>query len=137
MSWYIGEHRFDQRATFWKIVEDKETYAIVSLGTSKEDKKESEKAGKKVYHNSNWSFCRFVGNAYEGLKELKEKDQIVIVSGLIDRNPYFDKDGVKQWPKNEKITIFAWKKYVPENAPEEEVTGVPEEEVEKTAEWPF
>jgi single-stranded DNA-binding protein len=108
MAFYIGEHRYDQRATFWKIVEDKGTYAVVSLGTSKKDKE-------KNWHNSNWSFCRFVGNAYKGLEELQEKDQIVIVSGLIDREPYVDKDGVKQWPKNEKITIFAWKKYVPES----------------------
>jgi hypothetical protein len=123
MAWNIGEHRYDQRATFWKIVEDKGTWATVSLGTSHKDKE-------KNWHNSNWSFCRFVGNAYKGLDELQEKDQIVILSGLIDRDPYLDKDGVKQWPKNEKITIFAWKKYVPENAPEEEVTGVPEEEIE-------
>jgi hypothetical protein len=66
------------------------------------------------------------------LEELQEKDQIIIVSGLIDRNPYFDKDGVKQWPKNEKITIFAWKKYIPEDEETSEVPVVENEEDETT-----
>jgi hypothetical protein len=47
MSWYIGEHKFPQRATFWKIVEDKGTWATVSLGTSKENKEASKKEGRK------------------------------------------------------------------------------------------
>jgi single-stranded DNA-binding protein len=108
MSWMIGEHRYPQVVTFWKVVEDKGTYAVVSLGTSNKDKD-------KNWHNSNWSFCRFVGNAYKGLDELSEKDRIVIKSGLISREPYTDKDGKKAYPKNEQITIFAWEKYVPED----------------------
>jgi len=107
MSWNIGESRYPQICTFWKIAEDHETWATVSLGTSSKDKE-------KNWHNSNWPFCRFVGTAYRGLDELREKDRIVIKSGKIDREPYIDKDGNKQYPKNEKITIFAWEKYVPE-----------------------
>jgi len=108
MSWNIGEHRYPQVATFWKIVEDKESYAVVRLSTSRRDKE-------KNWHNSSWSFCRFVGNAYNNLESLREKDKIEIVSGTISREPYVDQNGEKTYPKNEQITVFAWKLYVPEN----------------------
>jgi single-stranded DNA-binding protein len=106
MSWGIGEPRYPQIATFWKIVEQKENYATVSLSTSSKDKE-------KNWHNSNWSYCKFVGTALRGLEELNEKDKIVVKQGKIDRDPWVDKDGKKQYPKNEKITIFAWERYAP------------------------
>jgi len=129
MSWNIGEHRYPQLAKFWKIVEDKGTWAVVSLGTSSKDKE-------KNWHNSNWSFCRFVGNAYKNLDDLEEKDTIEILSGKIDRESYTDKDGNKAWAKNEKITIFAWKKYVPE--PRDDSDAPPQiEESNEQEEYPF
>jgi len=108
MAWNIGEQKYPQLSTFWNIQEQKDNYTIVSLGTSSKDKE-------KNWHNSRWSYCRFVGNANKGLDELKKGDRIVIVSGKIDRDSW-EKDGVKQYPKNEKITIFAWEKYVPETS---------------------
>ena len=107
MAWNIGEQKYPQLATFWSVQEEKDNYSIVSLGTSSKDKE-------KNWHNSSWGYCRFVGNANKGLDELKKGDRIVIVSGKIDRDSW-EKDGVKQYPKNEKITIFSWEKYVPES----------------------
>jgi len=107
MAWNISEQKYPQLATFWNIQEEKDNYSVVSLGTSSKDKE-------KNWHNSSWGYCRFVGNANKGLDELKKGDRIVIVSGKIDRDSW-EKDGVKQYPKNEKITIFSWEKYVPED----------------------
>jgi len=130
MAWNIGEHRYPQVCTFWKIVEDKDTYATVSISTSRRDKD-------KVWHNSNWSFVRFVGNAYKGLSELEEKDKIVIKSGTIEREPYVDKNGDKQWPKSEKITVFAWEKYEPENRENNGGGMDTPPKVDDTDEFPF
>jgi hypothetical protein len=99
--WNIGENKYPQYAVVWEI-DDKGTYAVVKLGTSRKDKKTD------TYLNSNWSFVRFVGNAYKDIGELKEKDRIVIKSGGISQEPYLDKDGVKKWPKNPGIVVFAW-----------------------------
>lgn len=123
MSWNIGEHRYPQIATFWEVKESKNSYAVVSLSTSSKDKE-------KVWHNSNWGFCRFVGKAVEGLDDLKEKDRIVIKSGKIAKDVYTDKDGNKAYPKNEQITIFAWEKYVPEDREDGDMDTPPEVEEE-------
>lgn len=103
MSWNIGEARYPQVATFWEIKEDHDIWAVVSISTSRKDKE-------KEWHNSNWSFCRFVGNAYKGLHDLEKKDRIVIKAGVIAQEAY-DSDGEKKYPKNPQITIFAWEKY--------------------------
>jgi single-stranded DNA-binding protein len=107
MALNIGEQKYPQLATFWEIKESKDTVSTVSLSTSSRDKE-------KNWHNSNWSWCRFVGGANKDLDTLKKGDKIVIVSGKVDRDSW-EKDGVKQYPQNEKITIFSWKKYVPED----------------------
>jgi len=127
MAWNIGEQKYPQLATFWKIQEEQEKFSVVSLGTSSKDKE-------KNWHNSSWSWCRFVGNANKDLHELKEGDKIVIVSGKIDRDSWVDKDGTKQYPKNEKITIFAWKKYEPSE--KEDARDVPPV-VEESDDVPF
>jgi hypothetical protein len=131
MSWNIGEHRYPQLATFWSL-EDKGTYAVVKLGTSSKDKEGN-------WHNSTWSFVRFVGKAYNNnLLNLEEKDRIEILSGKIDREPYTDKDGNRAWAKNEKITVFAWKKYVPEDrVSESESNETPVVEEEDDGKLPF
>lgn len=129
MSWNIGENKYPQLATFWEVYEDKGTYAVVSLGTSSKDKD-------KNWHNSNWKFCRFVGSAYKNLDELSPKDRIVIKAGKVDREPWVDKDGNKQYPKNEKITIFAWEKYVPEDGEDRSNQDEPPV-VEESDEYPF
>jgi hypothetical protein len=98
---HIGESQYPQIVTIWEI-EDKDSYAIVKMGTSRKDKKTGE------YANSNWSFVRFVGNAYKDIGQLKERDRIVIKAGGISQEPYIDKEGTKKWPKSPQIVVFAW-----------------------------
>jgi hypothetical protein len=101
VTWQIGENKFPQFAFVWEK-EDHDTYAIVKLGTSRKDKKTGD------YVNSNWSFVRFVGNAYEGIMDVPDKTRIVIKSGRISSEPYQDKDGNRAFPKNPQIVVFAW-----------------------------
>jgi hypothetical protein len=103
MAWNLGKSEYDQIATFWEIKEDHDTWAVVSLSTSRRDKEKS-------WHNSNWGFVRFVGNAYKGLKSLNKKDRIVIKAGIVSSEPY-EKDGKTEYPKNPQFTVFAWEKY--------------------------
>ena len=104
----FGKSNYPQRATVWSV-EDKGTYGIVRLSTSRKDKRTGE------YANSTWSFVRFVGNAYKNIDKLEREMQISIVGG-ISREPYVDpeistrKDG-RVWPKNESIVVFAWEIY--------------------------
>ena len=100
MSWNIGENKYPQQAVLWEI-EDKGTYAIGKLGTSRKDKRSGE------YANSNWSFVRFVANAYPSILDVELKSRIIIKSGSISLEPYM-KDNVKTWPKQPNIVIFAW-----------------------------
>jgi single-stranded DNA-binding protein len=126
MSWSIGENKYPQIATFWKIAEDHDTWAVVSLSTSNKDKD-------KNWHNSNWNFVRFVGaEAYKNLKTLNKQDKIVIKSGRISQEQYTDKDGKLQFPKNPQITVFAWEKYVPAKKEDSVDPSEPTEE-----EFPF
>lgn len=105
--WNIGEHRYDQMATVWEI-EDKDNYAIVKLGTSRKDKKTGE------YVNSSW-FARFVGAAYPSILDVEPKTRIIIKQGGISQEPYLDKKGEKQWPKNAQVVVFAWEEQSEEN----------------------
>lgn len=110
MAWNIGENKYAQFVTVWEV-EDKGTWASVKLGTSRKDKKTGE------YANSNWSFVRFVGNAYnDDLLALEPKTRIIIKSGMISQEPYM-KDGEKVWPKNPGIVVFAWEMPDEDNRP--------------------
>lgn len=100
MAWNIGENKYPQIATLWEV-EDKGSYAVGKLGTSRKDKRTDE------YANSNWSFVRFVANAYPAILDVLPKTRIVIKSGQISQEPYM-KDGVKTWPKNPNIVVFAF-----------------------------
>jgi len=102
--WRLGQSDYDQLAFVWEI-EDKKTYALVKLGTSRKDRKTGE------YKNSTWSFCKFVGNSYHSILDVDLKSQIIIKSGGISLEPYIDKDGNKQYPKNPQIVIFDWEYY--------------------------
>jgi hypothetical protein len=100
----------DQKCTFWKA-EDKGTYALVSLSTSRKDKKSDE------WKNSNWSFVRFVSKAYEKIDKLDEKDRIVIQAGM-SREKYKDKEGKEVWPSQPQMVVFNWD-FVEKKAPVE------------------
>ena len=116
MSWQIGENKYPQQCVVWEK-EDRDTYAIVKLGTSRKDKKSGE------YANSNWSFVKFVGRAYEGIMDVPDKGRIVIKSGTISQEPYM-KDNVKTWPKSPQIVVFAWE-YPEDRASESEHNAPP------------
>jgi hypothetical protein len=73
------------------------------MSTSRKDKKTNE------YKNSNWSFVRFVGAAYEKSLKLERQDRIVVEGG-ISQEPY-EVDGEKKYPKNPQIVVFNFKPY--------------------------
>lgn len=96
----------DQRVKIWEI-EDRETYAVVRLSTSRMDKRDDS------YKNSNWSFVKFVKDAYAKLmSEVKVGDMLSVNCG-ISNEPYL-KDNVKTYPKNPTIVVFNFSKYDPE-----------------------
>ena len=90
------------KAHVWKIVEQNEKYSVIRLGTSDKIK------GTQDYKNSTWGFVRFVGKAHTIIGKIEEGMDIAILSGKISREPYVDKDGNKQYPKNESIVVFDW-----------------------------
>ena len=96
-----------QRVSIWKI-EMKENYALVRMGSSRKDKASGE------YKNSSWSFCRFVGKAFEKIDQLKEKDRIVLKGAGISQEPYVDKNGETKYPKSPQIVVFNWEPFVPD-----------------------
>ena len=87
-------------ATVWEV-ENHETYAIVKLSTSRKDKRDE------TYHNTNWSFVRFVGNAYnENLVNMPKQTRITIDGGISQES--YEKDGERLWPKNPQVVVFHW-----------------------------
>ena len=98
----------DQRFTVWKI-EDKKTYALVNMSSSRKDKKTNK------YHNSSWGFTRFFGSAYDQLSKLNvtEKTRILVKSGTLSREPYLDESGQTIYPKNTQFTVWDFEIYTP------------------------
>ena len=96
-----------QRVSIWKI-EMKENYALVRMGSSRQDKASGE------YKNSTWSFYRFVGEAFKKIDQLNEKDRIVLKGAGISLEPYVDKNGETQYPKIPQIVVFNWEPFVPD-----------------------
>jgi len=96
-----------QRVTVWSV-EDKGTYSLVSMSSSRKDKKSGE------YKNTSWSFVRFVGEAHKKAGELKEKDRIELHGAILSREEYEDEDGNRAWPKNPQFVVFNWQ--YPDNA---------------------
>lgn len=78
-------------------VEDTGRYVKCTLSTSKKDSD-----GK--YTNMYWN-ARIVGKAYESAKELKDKDKINILSGVVENK--YDKENSKLYLN---VTIFEFEK---------------------------
>ncbi len=74
----------------------KDKYVQANLTTSK-------KIEDNNYENMYWK-ARFVGNAFEAAKGLKDKDKIEITNGIIENN--YDKENEKLWVN---VTIFEFK----------------------------
>lgn len=89
----------DQYATIWKV-ENKGNYSECRISTSRKDQENK-------YHDSNWSFVRFVGKAHNSLikHEIKEMTRILIKSGSVTQEAYM-KDGEKKYPKTPNIAVF-------------------------------
>lgn len=91
----------DSFFTVWRgTIHDK--YAEFSLSTSRKDRRTDE------YKNSNWNYVRFVGDAFEQCKKLKERDRITGVTFALECEPYKDKTGETVYPKSPRITIFSF-----------------------------
>ena len=78
-------------------VDVKERYADVRMSS-----------GKKVgdaYVNSNWSFVRFVGTAFQKIDELEGNPRIKLTKSAIT-NESWEKEGVTQYPKTPKMVVF-------------------------------
>lgn len=78
-------------------VEDTGKYIKCTLSTSKKDSDGN-------YTNMYWN-ARIVGKAYESAKELKDKDKINILSGVVENK--YDKENNKLYLN---VTIFQFEK---------------------------
>lgn len=63
-------------AKIWEL-EDKGKYVQGKIGTSRKNKQTDE------WVSSNW-FCRFVGQAAEPARTLKQGDRIIILNGVLE-----------------------------------------------------
>lgn len=105
--------------TKMKIVSvvDKGNYSQIKGKTGRKDKQTGE------WHNSTWNFINFVGTAHKKIGELEEaladtekfengdsKDGIWIVlkSVGLENASWKDESGTTRYPKNYKLTVFAW-----------------------------
>ena len=98
-------------------VTDKGNYAQIKGKTGRKDK-DSE-----TWYNSTWNFINFVGDGYRNISDLVERlDQteqynngdskegvwIVLRSVGLENASWVDKDGKTCYPKNYRMTVFAW-----------------------------
>lgn len=89
--------------SFFKVwdVDKKDKECIVSLGTSRKDKRNDE------YVNSNWSYVHFVGEAFEKACELERGDRITNVRLGLSWEPY-EKDGKKTYAKSPRMVVYSF-----------------------------
>ncbi len=98
----------NQRAKIFKI-EDKGSYALVTLSTSRKDKRDDQ------YKYTNWSFVRFVGKAYEKISNIQEGDKIVLKGAGLSKEEYKDSNGNRAWPKQPQFIVFNFEIYDPDD----------------------
>ena len=71
---------------------------------------------KNGYISESHSYVRFVGHAYNKLKEISSGDVITNLEADIRREPYWDsQERCIKYPKNYKMTVFSFEIYNPEN----------------------
>lgn len=111
------------RCKVWEI-NDKDGMAEVKFSTSRKVKENSSYDQTQVtngvarngYIADYRSFVRFVGHAYNQLKDVQIGDTITNLDADMSTEPYWDSNNnCIAYPKNEKITVFAFEKYNPEN----------------------
>ena len=115
--------KITDRCKVWEI-NDKEGMAEVKFSTSRKVKENSSYDQTQVtngvarngYIADYRSFVRFVGHAYNQLKDVQIGDTITNLDADMSTEPYWDSNNnCVAYPKNEKITVFAFEKYNPEN----------------------
>ena len=115
--------KITDRCKVWEI-NDKEGMAEVKFSTSRKVKENSSYDQTQVtngvarngYIADYRSFVRFVGHAYNQLKDVQIGDIITNLDADMSTEPYWDSNNnCVAYPKNEKITVFAFEKYNPEN----------------------
>lgn len=95
-------------AKVWKVTQPKDEngnpkkYLELEISTS-------EKQEDGTFKSSSW-YPRVVGHAYNSLKNLKEKDRIVITKAKLS-NEYYKKEGEETGKSYLKVTIFEAKIY--------------------------
>lgn len=107
------------RCKIWDI-EDKEKYALVRFTTSRKVKDSDTRdqllvdngIAKGGYVSESHSFVRFVGHAYNKLKEFEIGDVITQLEGTENTEPYYDINNNCTAYRNTPIyTIFNFEKY--------------------------
>lgn len=78
----------------------KDKYGEFNLSSSRKDKRDG------TYKNSNWSFVRFVGDAFEKCKSIRERDRITNVTFSLEWEPYTNNMGEKVYAKSPRMVIF-------------------------------
>ena len=115
--------KITDRCKVWEI-NDKDGMAEVKFSTSRKVKENSSYDQTQVtngvarngYIADYRSFVRFVGHAYHQLKDIQIGDTITNLDADMSTEPYWDSNNnCVAYPKNEKITVFAFEKYNPEN----------------------
>lgn len=115
--------KITDRCKVWEI-NDKYGMAEVKFSTSRKVKENSSYdqtqvtngVAKNGYIADYRSFVRFVGHAYNQLKDVQIGDTITNLDADMSTEPYWDSNNnCVAYPKNEKITVFAFEKYNPEN----------------------
>ena len=115
--------KITDRCKVWEI-NDKDGIAEVKFSTSRKVKENSSYdqtqitngVAKNGYIADYRSFVRFVGHAYNQLKDVQIGDTITNLDADMSTEPYWDSNNnCVTYPKNEKITVFAFEKYNPEN----------------------
>ena len=97
MLWY----QENQRVRVKKI-EHKDSYTTAQVSSSRKKSKDS-----KEYVYSNFSSFRFVGEAHQFMMEnVEEGDIITLLSSGEQQEPYQDKDGNTQFPRNPQRVAF-------------------------------
>jgi hypothetical protein len=88
--------------TLWNI-DKSDKYATVKCSSSRKDKMTD------AYKNSNWSYVKFVGEAFQAVKSMKEKDRITNINFSISCEPY-EKNGETIYPKSPQIVVYSFEK---------------------------
>lgn len=114
--------RITDRCKVWEI-NDLDRRAEVKFSCSRKIKEDSSYdkvqaehgVAKNGYIPTYFSFVKFVGHAYNKLKDVNIGDTITEMDATIEYEPYWDSNNeCVNYPKNPKITVFDFEIYSPD-----------------------